>query len=157
MVVIIVVVFVLCWLPFFTTNIVNLVVIIPENSLTAGVYFFAVTLTYVNSCANPLLYGFLSENFKQSFQKVLCIHKVNGVGDGDPGMGQPRTQKVVTHDTLLTPRRPHFNGHMQNNQVGESAENPTGCNISLKWQGSQVDSHQKVFIGTQLLYNSEGK
>ncbi len=70
MVVVIVVVFVLCWLPFFIINMVNLVVIIPESSATAGIYFFAVILSYANSCANPVLYGFLSDNFKQSFRKV---------------------------------------------------------------------------------------
>lgn len=70
MVVVIVVVFVLCWLPFFIINIINLVVIIPESSATAGIYFFAVILSYANSCANPLLYGFLCDNFKQSFRKV---------------------------------------------------------------------------------------
>nr|XP_020471991.1 somatostatin receptor type 5-like [Monopterus albus] len=80
MVVIIVLVFVLCWLPFFIANIVNLIHTIPENSTTAAVYFFLVILTYVNSCANPVLYGFLSDNFKQSFQKVLCFHKAKGVG-----------------------------------------------------------------------------
>lgn len=70
MVVVIVVVFVLCWLPFFIINIVNLVAIIPESSVSAGIYFFAVSLSYANSCANPVLYSFLSDNFRQSFRKV---------------------------------------------------------------------------------------
>lgn len=78
MVVVIVVVFVLCWLPFFIINIVNLVVIIPESSTTAGIYFFTVILSYANSCANPVLYGFLSDNLKQSFRRVRawlrCLH-----------------------------------------------------------------------------------
>lgn len=78
MVVVIVLVFVICWLPFFTTNIVNLIHIIPENKTTAAIYFFLVILTYVNSCANPILYAFLSDNFKQSFQKVLCVHGSKG-------------------------------------------------------------------------------
>ncbi|XP_064179636.1 somatostatin receptor type 5 [Anguilla rostrata] len=115
MVVIIVVVFVLCWLPFFIINMVNLVFILPENSLMAGVYFFAVILSYVNSCANPLLYGFLSDNFKQSFRKVLCIHKANGVEDGDPSV--PRTEKTTTHDTFLSPRNHDYNGPVQNSQA----------------------------------------
>lgn len=86
MVVIIVVVFVMCWLPFFATNMVNLVHIIPETSVSAVFYFFIVILTYVNSCANPFLYGFLSDNFKQSFRKVLCLHKGKGV-DAHPSRG----------------------------------------------------------------------
>ncbi|KAL0993371.1 hypothetical protein UPYG_G00106900 [Umbra pygmaea] len=126
MVVIIVLVFVICWLPFFTTNIVNLVFIIPENSVTAGVYFFVVIMTYVNSCANPFLYGFLSDNFKQSFRKVLCLHKANGVGDGgdmERGGGHtisPRLDRVETtdqHDPLFTSGGMDFNNvHMHNNQ-----------------------------------------
>ncbi|KAG9328479.1 hypothetical protein JZ751_013567 [Albula glossodonta] len=136
MVVIIVVVFVLCWLPFFIINMVNLVFILPENSLMAGVYFFAVILSYVNSCANPLLYGFLSDNFKQSFRKVLCIHKANGVEDGDPSV--PRTEKTTTHDSFLSPRNHDFNGHVQNSQVSPPSEHeprPTAHSSCLLEEG----------------------
>ncbi|CAL8358143.1 unnamed protein product [Boreogadus saida] len=110
MVVVIVLVFVLCWLPFFVINIVNLVVIIPESSAAAGVYFFSVVLSYANSCANPLLYGFLSDNFRQSFKKVLCVRslrrKTNGVEDGDPSA--PRTEKTTTHNgPYPSPGGPH--------------------------------------------------
>lgn len=87
MVVIIVLVFVICWMPFFTTNIVNLVYIIPENKTMAAVYFSLVILTYVNSCANPILYGFLSDNFRQSFQKALCFHKKPNVASSAGQMG----------------------------------------------------------------------
>lgn len=118
MVVIIVLVFVLCWLPFYITNMVNQVFIIPENSLMAGIYFFLVILTYVNSCANPFLYGLLSENFKQSFQKVLCLHKANGVGALEPVGGRTmRSEKAeVTQDPLFTAREMNSNGHVQNHQ-----------------------------------------
>ncbi|KAF3700281.1 Somatostatin receptor type 5 [Channa argus] len=100
MVVIIVLVFVICWMPFFIVNIVNLVHIIPENKTTATIYFFSVILTYVNSCANPFLYGFLSDNFKQSFQKVLCFHKPNGVGTTDNMGGRRMTPKSLQMDVI---------------------------------------------------------
>ncbi|XP_061557265.1 LOW QUALITY PROTEIN: somatostatin receptor type 5-like [Phycodurus eques] len=119
MVVIIVLVFVLCWMPFFTTNIVNLVHIIPENNATAAIYFFLVILTYVNSCANPILYGFLSDKFRQSFQKVLCFHKPNLVATADRRERQqaaPRDTPIDNHDLLSTATNPNHNGNMQNIQ-----------------------------------------
>ncbi|XP_024115583.1 somatostatin-like receptor F_48D10.1 [Oryzias melastigma] len=119
MVVVIVVVFVLCWLPFFIINMVNLVVIIPESSSTAGIYFFAVILSYANSCANPLLYGFLSDNFKQSFRKVLCVRSlrctVSGVEDGDPSV--PRTEKSTAQDCILLSPQNEMHRHPQNSQI----------------------------------------
>uniref|UniRef100_A0A3P9H7L1 G-protein coupled receptors family 1 profile domain-containing protein n=1 Tax=Oryzias latipes TaxID=8090 RepID=A0A3P9H7L1_ORYLA len=119
MVVVIVVVFVLCWLPFFIINMVNLVVIIPESSSTAGIYFFAVILSYANSCANPLLYGFLSDNFKQSFRKVLCVRSLqctaSGVDDGDPSA--PRTEKSTAQDCILLSPQNEVHCHLQNSQI----------------------------------------
>ncbi|MBN3277113.1 SSR5 protein, partial [Polyodon spathula] len=70
MVVTVVALFVLCWLPFYALNIVNLVVSLPGEP--RGVYFFVVVLSYANSCANPFVYGFLSENFKRGFRRALC-------------------------------------------------------------------------------------
>uniref|UniRef100_A0A672FXP4 Si:zfos-169g10.2 n=1 Tax=Salarias fasciatus TaxID=181472 RepID=A0A672FXP4_SALFA len=70
MVVVVVAVFVLCWLPFYALNILNLLVVLPGDF--RGLYFFVVVLSYANSCANPILYGFLSDNFKRGFRKALC-------------------------------------------------------------------------------------
>ncbi|KAM9819997.1 somatostatin receptor type 3 isoform 2-T2 [Syngnathus typhle] len=70
MVVVVVAVFVLCWLPFYALNIVNLSVVLPGD--LRGLYFFVVALSYANSCANPILYAFLSDNFKRGFRRALC-------------------------------------------------------------------------------------
>ncbi|XP_062296887.1 somatostatin-like receptor F_48D10.1 [Scomber scombrus] len=129
MVVVIVVVFVLCWLPFFIINIVNLVVIIPESSVTAGIYFFAVILSYANSCANPVLYGFLSDNFKQSFRKVgLCVRmkcKANGVDDGDPSA--QRTEKSTANDCILLSTHNQVYHDPQSSQI---SPHPTSLHTS---------------------------
>ncbi|XP_034448682.1 somatostatin receptor type 5 [Hippoglossus hippoglossus] len=70
MVVIVVAVFVFCWLPFYVLNIINLLVSLPSDY--QGLYYFVVLLSYANSCANPIVYGFLSDNFKRGFRKALC-------------------------------------------------------------------------------------
>lgn len=120
MVVIIVLVFVLCWLPFFTTNIVNLHYTIPENNITATIYFILVILTYVNSCANPILYGFLSNNFKQSFQKALCVARENGVNTPDQQALTPNLDRSKISNTPASLARTQAkNGTVQSNQCVE--------------------------------------
>ncbi|XDV13242.1 hypothetical protein PO909_001690 [Leuciscus waleckii] len=70
MVVIVVAVFVFCWMPFYALNIINLVESLRDEP--QGLHLFVVVLSYANSCANPIVYGFLSDNFKRGFRKALC-------------------------------------------------------------------------------------
>ncbi|ELW67777.1 Somatostatin receptor type 5 [Tupaia chinensis] len=119
MVVIVVAVFVGCWLPFFVVNLVNLAFALPE----AGLYFSAVILSYANSCANPVLYGFLSDNFRQSFRNVLCLHKGKRTKDADGP--EPRPDKSGRRQEAAPPLReatPHLcsagtNGLLQTSEL----------------------------------------
>ncbi|KAM4535515.1 somatostatin receptor type 5 [Fundulus diaphanus] len=88
MVVIVVAVFVFCWLPFYALNIINLLVSLPSEY--QGLYYFVVVLGYANSCANPIVYGFLSDNFKRGFRKALCRS----------------TRKVESHEPAEHPLHP---------------------------------------------------
>lgn len=120
MVVIIVLVFVLCWLPFFTTNIVNLAYTIPENNATATIYFILVILTYVNSCANPILYGFLSNNFKQSFQKALCVARANELYTPDQQALTPNLERSkISHVPASAATNEAKNGAVQRIQIAQ--------------------------------------
>lgn len=106
MVSIIVLVFILCWLPFFTINLVNLIYFIPESKTNAAIYFSLVILTYVNSCSNPFLYGFLSDNLKQSFEKVLCFHKTKRVFTATAR--QKSSKQTVEMEVITNPDREPF-------------------------------------------------
>ncbi|XP_058418148.1 somatostatin receptor type 4 [Diceros bicornis minor] len=70
LVLMVVAIFVLCWMPFYVVQLLNLFV----TRLDATVNHVSLILSYANSCANPILYGFLSDNFRRSFQRVLCLH-----------------------------------------------------------------------------------
>ncbi|KAM4881332.1 somatostatin receptor type 3 [Thomomys bottae] len=86
MVVAVVALFVLCWMPFYVLNIVNVVCPLPEEPAFFGLYFLVVALPYANSCANPILYGFLSYRFKQGFRRVL-LRPSRRVHSQDPTAG----------------------------------------------------------------------
>ncbi|XP_028263807.1 somatostatin receptor type 2 [Parambassis ranga] len=71
MVVAVVVVFGVCWLPFYTFNFCSLY----QSGLVltfARAFEFMVLLSYSWSCANPILYACLSDTFRKHFHTLLC-------------------------------------------------------------------------------------
>ncbi|XP_014750507.1 PREDICTED: somatostatin receptor type 4 [Sturnus vulgaris] len=68
LVVTVVAMFVVCWLPFYVVQLLELLL---PGRLDASAHNASLLLSYSNSCANPILYGLLSENFRHSFQGVL--------------------------------------------------------------------------------------
>ncbi|XP_075407082.1 somatostatin receptor type 3 [Tenrec ecaudatus] len=98
MVVAVVALFVLCWMPFYVLNIVNVVCPLPEEPAFFGLYFLVVALPYANSCANPILYGFLSYRFKQGFRRVL-LRPSRRVRSQEPAAGPPeKTEEEEDED-----------------------------------------------------------
>lgn len=137
MVVTIVLVFILCWLPFFTTNIVNLIHIIPETNTT--LYFFLVILTYVNSCANPFLYGFLS-NFRQSFEKVLCFHKSNsGRKNNDNNNAPSRGQRAGGQSPPVDAKSPIMMAQCGEQQNGQAQNREVRLLKLAQWEETNPD------------------
>ncbi|XP_076838983.1 somatostatin receptor type 5-like [Brachyhypopomus gauderio] len=100
MVVIVVAVFVFCWLPFYALNIINLIVDPPGE--LQGLYYFVVVLSYANSCANPIVYSFLSDNFKRGFRKALCrsSRKVESHEPADQQQQDERRQMLMPRESL---------------------------------------------------------
>lgn len=65
-------VYILCWLPYWITQLA-LIFTPPghnQDNVMVAVMLLAGCLSYSNSAMNPVLYAFLSENFKKSFMKA---------------------------------------------------------------------------------------
>lgn len=100
MVSIVVAVFVLCWLPFYIFNVTSVTGSIKPTSAVKSTFDFVVVLGYTNSCANPILYAFLSDNFKKSFQNVLCLKKVTGLDEMERSDSRADRSRMA-HDAAI--------------------------------------------------------
>ncbi|XP_073684473.1 somatostatin receptor type 2 [Garra rufa] len=92
MVVAVVLVFGICWVPFYVFNFCSLHQIDLVLDFTRG-FEFVVLLSYSWSCANPILYACLSETFRRHFHALLCPHK------SSPTHCNRDTEGFVLHDT----------------------------------------------------------
>ncbi|KAL4658160.1 somatostatin receptor type 2-like [Arapaima gigas] len=99
MVSIVVAVFVLCWLPFYVFNFTSVTGTISTTPILKSTFDFVVVLGYANSCANPILYAFLSENFKKSFQNVLCLKKVGGLDETERSDSRQDKSRMMNNPT----------------------------------------------------------
>ncbi|XP_042145760.1 dopamine D2-like receptor [Ixodes scapularis] len=67
-------VFLFCWVPFFTCNVVDAVCMkLQSNDCHLGVTVFLLTtwLGYINSCVNPVIYTIFNPEFRKAFKKIL--------------------------------------------------------------------------------------
>uniref|UniRef100_A0A674MWS6 Somatostatin receptor type 2 n=1 Tax=Takifugu rubripes TaxID=31033 RepID=A0A674MWS6_TAKRU len=111
MVSIVVAVFVLCWLPFYVFNVTSVTGSISATHVLRSTFAFVVVLGYANSCANPILYAFLSENFKKSFQNVLCLQKVGGLDEAERSDSRQDKSRMINDPTET--RSTLLNGDLQ--------------------------------------------
>ncbi|XP_037783516.1 dopamine D2-like receptor [Penaeus monodon] len=66
--------FLLCWVPFFTCNIIDAISKKTENSnLQPGMTAFVLTtwIGYMNSFLNPVIYTIFNPEFRKAFKKIL--------------------------------------------------------------------------------------
>lgn len=68
-------VFLICWGPFFTCNILDAVCTKMEADCAPGVTAFLLTtwLGYMNSFVNPVIYTIFNPEFRKAFKKLMAI------------------------------------------------------------------------------------
>ncbi|KAL9885482.1 allatostatin A receptor 1 isoform 1-T2 [Glossina fuscipes fuscipes] len=71
MVVVVVLAFAICWLPIHIILVLKALNLYVNTHVTIIMQIFAHVLAYTNSCINPILYAFLSDNFRKAFRKVV--------------------------------------------------------------------------------------
>jgi len=72
LVVVVVAAFGACWLPIHVVFIVQFFAQSPVTRAFVVVRLAASCLAYANSCLNPILYAFLSENFRSGLARLCC-------------------------------------------------------------------------------------
>ncbi|CAO1382419.1 unnamed protein product [Diamesa hyperborea] len=73
MIVVVVLAFAICWLPIQIILVLKSLHMYDTTALTVGLQIISHVLAYTNSCVNPILYAFLSENFRKAFRKIMWI------------------------------------------------------------------------------------
>uniref|UniRef100_A0ABM0GRM4 G-protein coupled receptor 54-like n=1 Tax=Saccoglossus kowalevskii TaxID=10224 RepID=A0ABM0GRM4_SACKO len=72
MVCVVIFIFAICWLPVHIMNIWTRVdKHYPDNMVAYGFQLFGNCISYANSCVNPIIYAFMSDNFRRRFQEVF--------------------------------------------------------------------------------------
>ncbi|KAK0096507.1 hypothetical protein PV326_005266 [Microctonus aethiopoides] len=68
-------VFLICWVPFFTCNVMDALCVKLQMECSPGVPAFIITswLGYMNSFVNPVIYTVFNPEFRKAFQKLIKI------------------------------------------------------------------------------------
>ncbi|XP_046408877.1 allatostatin-A receptor-like [Ischnura elegans] len=92
MVVVVVAIFAVCWCPIQVILVLKSVDHYEITNVSVFIQIASQVLAYLNSCVNPILYAFLSENFRKAFRKVIYCGPAGGMLGANGGTSRRRTQ-----------------------------------------------------------------
>lgn len=75
--VVVISVFILCWVGFFVLTLILSIKRSMSSTINPAALDFLKSLTYLNSCINPLLFTMVSRTFKKAITDILHCHKPN--------------------------------------------------------------------------------
>ncbi|XP_069000530.1 mu-type opioid receptor [Embiotoca jacksoni] len=99
MVLVVVAVFIVCWTPIHIFVIITALINIPSSTLQTITWHFCIALGYTNSSLNPVLYGYLDENFKRCFREFCTpspsvLEMQNSSRTGATSRKQPQREHI---------------------------------------------------------------
>ncbi|KAL3197175.1 hypothetical protein MRX96_014788 [Rhipicephalus microplus] len=88
-------VYVICWLPYWAGQLyISCLGAAQATAFTVTIFLLSQLLSYANSAVNPILYAFLSDNFKKSFAKAFTCAAVAGARGSGRGREQPQEDSL---------------------------------------------------------------
>ena len=118
MVVMVVVIFALCWLPIHIILMINYFGKYPDTAAFVCLQIASNCIAYMNSCVNPLLYAFLSDNFRKSFRKLLCCYNSFQPVKLEYERTNARGLDAMSKTTCTTPLK--YNGDNHNHNADDN-------------------------------------
>ncbi|KAL4624436.1 galanin receptor type 2-like [Arapaima gigas] len=112
MIIIVTVLFCICWLPYHVVILCYLYGDFPFNQTTYAFRLLSHCMAYANSCLNPIVYALVSKHFRKGFKKVFsCILSKKGrnrvhvvhVANTVPGFEAASTEVSQTNEENAQP------------------------------------------------------
>ncbi|GFR63366.1 cardioacceleratory peptide receptor [Elysia marginata] len=115
MTLIIVIVFIVCWSPFFVYNLLELYQVIPHNN---PVTTLIQSVAPLNSAANPIIYGIFSTRICRNLRRIPCLRRC-----ACPCKDNHNNQHVNSFHTHHTYHHHHhlYNSYNTNHHTGNAA------------------------------------
>lgn len=149
-------VYVSCWLPYWVTQVA--LIFTPakqcQSKLTVIIFLITGCLSYSNSAMNPILYAFLSDNFKKSFLKACTcaagkdvnatLHLENSVFPRKHRNGGSERMKPTRGTTAIM-----CQGGVDDEELGE-----TGPLVSRIEHSTAITSRSNVTVTSDSKENS---
>ena len=106
MLVIVISLFAVCWAPVLIDNVLAAFEVVDKFNYGAIKHMrqaFSL-MSYANSCVNPIVYAFMSKNFRESFKSAMCaciccVKLCNSGGRGQRGL---RRQSFNTQNSTIS-------------------------------------------------------
>lgn len=140
----VVTVYILCWLPYWISQLalINSPPEICKSKLEITIFVLVGCLGYSNSAMNPILYAFLSDNFKKSFLKACTCTKSKDINaqlqyenSFFPRFGRHRGSEKFGSTSRLPTRTPGVES-----AVVIDDQNNNGATTTLKLSNSNLAS-----------------
>ncbi|XP_066584146.1 allatostatin-A receptor [Prorops nasuta] len=100
LVLVVVGVFAFCWCPIQLILVMKSLKMYPLSPWTITIQIVSHILAYTNSCVNPILYAFLSDNFRKAFRKIIYCRPPPDPSSRQQGPQTKTTRAASTGDIL---------------------------------------------------------